>query len=415
MEQPGNQLAKFGQGTDLAQQEDRQQHMMETASHREAAEVQAAMVVAKRFPRDVTQSVNRITLACNRKGLAESALYMYPRGGTKVEGPSIRMAEMLAQNWGNVDCGIKELEQRDGESTVMAYAWDLETNTRVTKVFTVKHERTKNVGYGENRVKVKTVLDDPRDIYEMVANNGARRLRACILAVIPGDIQDMAIAACRHTLMGDSNEPMIDRVRKMVVAFDQYFGVTTEHLEQRLGHNIDVTDIAELRNLGSIYNSLRDGQSKREDWFDIAPAGTGGDASKLTPGKKNTAKKPAAKKTKPKPEREPAPTEPEAPEAPAEAEAEAEENLFAGEAPAAIDDTDPATDTDIALIKQLSDMKLVEAGLESTGHNRNTIVGFACIGQSIPDLNNPTHAEARQMLAAVKTLTKEGTQEALEA
>ncbi|BBP90994.1 hypothetical protein BsIDN1_46120 [Bacillus safensis] len=43
----------------------------------------------------------------------------------------------------------------------MAYAWDLETNTRQTKIFTVKHERKAKGAI--------TKLNDPRDIYELVA------------------------------------------------------------------------------------------------------------------------------------------------------------------------------------------------------------------------------------------------------
>ena len=99
---------------------------------RQAQEVQAAMVVAKRFPRDEVTSHNRILNACKRKSLAERAVYEYPRGGENVTGPSIRLAEVMAQNWGNLDFGITELEQKNGSSTVMAYCWDLETNTRQT-------------------------------------------------------------------------------------------------------------------------------------------------------------------------------------------------------------------------------------------------------------------------------------------
>ena len=62
---------------------------------RQAQEVQAAMVIAKKFPRDEVQSFNRIMKACQRKTLAEQAMYEYPRGGTKVTGPSIRLAEAM--------------------------------------------------------------------------------------------------------------------------------------------------------------------------------------------------------------------------------------------------------------------------------------------------------------------------------
>lgn len=66
-------------------------------------------------------------------------MYQYLRGGTKVTGPSIRLAEVLAQNWGNLSFGVKELEQRDGESIAMAYTWDLETN--VTRNHSEGHRR----------------------------------------------------------------------------------------------------------------------------------------------------------------------------------------------------------------------------------------------------------------------------------
>ena len=168
--------------------------MVEVASTRAAQETQAAMVIAKRFPRDQTAAFSRILKACKRKSLAESAMYVYPRGNSQVTGPTIRLAEVMAQNWGNIDFGMIELEQKYGESTMMAYAWDLETNCRQTKVFTVKHERyTKQGSYR---------LSDPRDIYEMTANQGARRMRACILGVIPGDFVDDAIAECEKTMRG---------------------------------------------------------------------------------------------------------------------------------------------------------------------------------------------------------------------
>ena len=155
-------------------------------------EVQAALVIAKKFPRDQVAAMDRILQACTRPSLAERALYQYARSGTDITGPSIRLAEMLAQNWGNIQFGIRELDQRNGESTVEAFAWDMETNTRQVKVFQVRHERhTKQRSYA---------LEDPRDIYELVANQGARRLRACILGVIPGDVVEEAQHQCDVTL-----------------------------------------------------------------------------------------------------------------------------------------------------------------------------------------------------------------------
>ena len=229
---------------------------------RQAQEVQAAIVIAKRFPRNTVDSYNRVLEACKRQKLAEQAVYSFPRGNTKVTGPSIRLAEAIAQNWGNIDFGITELEQRDGESQVMAYAWDLETNTRQTKIFTVKHVRhTKGGDYP---------LTDPRDIYELVANNGARRLRACILGVIPGDVIDAAVDQCNKTLAGESKVPVEDQVRKMAALFKSEFGVTLRQIEKFIGwkaESFSMQDVVKMRN---VYNSLHDGMSKKEEIFDMA-------------------------------------------------------------------------------------------------------------------------------------------------
>lgn len=236
----------------------------EMVTTRQAQEVQAAMVIAKRFPRDEVEAFNRILKSCQRKTLAEQSMYEYPRGGQKVTGPSIRLAEALAQNWGNLDYGIVELEQNNGESQVMAYAWDLETNTRQSKIFSVPHIRATKHG--------NKTLTDPRDIYEMVANQGARRLRACILGVIPGDVIDSAVEQCQLTLRGANPEPLIDRVRNMVKAFEDKFSVTKEMLEEYIGCNSTAFSENDFIRLRNIYSSLKDGMSKREDYFKIKPA-----------------------------------------------------------------------------------------------------------------------------------------------
>lgn len=233
----------------------------EAQSSRQAAEVQSAMVIAKRFPRDQISAKTRIEQACQRMSLAEVSQYAYPKGGKKVTGASIRLAEAMAQQWGNLDFGIVELDQRNGVSSVMAYCIDLETNVRQTKTFTVPHVR--HTKQGSKR------LTDPRDIYEMVANQGARRLRSCILGVIPGDIKDAAIAQCDKTLAGGGDVPLIDRVQKMVAAFSE-LSVTQEMIEKRLGHNIDVTSEPEFVTLRQIYTSMKDGMSSREQWFEFS-------------------------------------------------------------------------------------------------------------------------------------------------
>ncbi|MBN6889813.1 transcriptional regulator with XRE-family HTH domain [Cytobacillus horneckiae] len=234
--------------------------LAQSSSSREMEEVKGQIFMARQFPRNIYQSEQRILDNCKRPELAQAAVYSYPRGGTKVEGPSIRLAEVLAQNWGNLAFGVKELEQRPGESVAMAYAWDLETNVRQEKVFTVPHTR-------KAKGSIKK-LDDPRDIYELVANNGARRLRACILGIIPGDIVDKAVDECNRTMQGGNKGPIKDRIAQMLQVFKEKYGVTQEQIEERVGYSTSAFTEYDLVEIGKIYTSLKDGMSKVDDWFD---------------------------------------------------------------------------------------------------------------------------------------------------
>lgn len=246
----GAQIAARPSGNAVAQSD----------QQRAIAEVQAAMMIARMNPRDPIAAMDRILNACSRQSLADAAVYTYNRGGSDVTGPSIRLAEAIAQQWGNMQFGIRELEQRHGESTVQAFAWDVETNTRREVTFQVPHIR--HTRQGTKR------LEDPRDIYEMVANQGARRLRACILAVIPGDVTEAAVEQCEVTMKATAdNSP--EAQAKIVSAFAA-FGVTKEQIEKRIQRRLDSVQPAQVVSLKKIYASLRDGMSAVSDWFEAA-------------------------------------------------------------------------------------------------------------------------------------------------
>ena len=236
---------------------------VEAMNTRQMQEVKGMVFMAKQYPRDENYALQRILKACERKSLAEQAIYEYPRGGTKVSGPSIRLAETIAQNWQNIDFGIVELEQQPGESSVMAYAWDLETNTRQTKIFTVPHVRaTKKGNYR---------LTDPRDIYEMVANQGARRMRACILGIIPGDVVEAAVDECKKTQSKNLGN-LKEAIQKTIDGFAKY-KVTKEMLEKFIGCNAEAFTAKDVIRLSGVYTSIKDGMSKPRDHFeDAAPA-----------------------------------------------------------------------------------------------------------------------------------------------
>ena len=229
-----------------------------TESNRAVAEVQAALFIARTNPRDQKRAMDRILNACCRPSLAESAIYAYARGGSSITGPSIRLAEAVAQQWGNMQFGIRELSNQGGKSEVQAFAWDVETNTRREITFTVPHIRhTKKGSYK---------LEDPRDIYELVANQGTRRLRACILAVVPGDVVEAAVNQCQITLQSHT-DVTAEGIKKLIEAFEP-LNVTKAQIEKFCQCRAEAIKPAQIVRLRSIYTSLRDGMSSPSDWFE---------------------------------------------------------------------------------------------------------------------------------------------------
>jgi len=245
---------------------------------RAVAEIQASYVVAKKFPRDERKAMDRILQACTRTSLAEVAAYQYARGGQNITGPSIRMAEAIAQAWGNIKPGWQEVSRGTGAdgvpySEVRAYAIDLESNSHAERIFVVKHWRdTKQGGYA---------LKDERDIYELCANVAARRLRACILQLIPGDVVDAAMEQVGVTLTADL-QITAETIASTVKAFSE-FGVTKAMLEKRIQRNLDTMTPALFLQLRNIRNSLRDGMSAPGDWFDVPQADGAAGAPAATP------------------------------------------------------------------------------------------------------------------------------------
>jgi len=248
---------------------------------REMTEIQAMVISAKRFPRDIAQVRADILASCDSPALAEVSQYTYAKGGTEINGVSIRLAEEMACAFQNMDKGWVELERKSsvgnvpGESVVQCFAWDMQRNVKAKRTFTVRHWRdTKQGGYA---------LKDEREIYELMANQAARRLRACILEIIPRFIQEEAITRCDETLKKNAKGGTLEkRIVDMVGAFAKV-GVTKEMLEKRLQHNAEATSESEIIGLHKVYLSLVDGMSNISQWFDGATPATQSTAAADSP------------------------------------------------------------------------------------------------------------------------------------
>ena len=231
---------------------------------RELSEIKGKMYLARQFPRDPEWCRQQMLMECQRPELAQAAQYEYPKGDTVVKGPSIRLVEVLARHWGNLDFGVNEIEAQDGSTLIKAFAWDLESNVYDEKTFSVKHERSTKKGTYK--------ITDERDIYEMVANKGARRKRACLLSVLPGWYVDAAIDACEATLKASLTQgKSMEEVRAAIVSAFAEFGITPEQITEKTGRDVDKltdNDVVKLRHL---YSAIKDGFVKAADAFGAAP------------------------------------------------------------------------------------------------------------------------------------------------
>ena len=238
--------------------------------------VLASIWIAKQFPRDLAEVTTRMNQACSRLTLAQSATYAFPRGGTTVEGPSIRLAEALIGAWGNAEAGWKEVARHwdpkgaDGKgcmvSECVAFCFDKETNVRREISFTVNHTRDKNEYEGGRKVMKRVALESERDVYELCANMASRRIRACILQVLPGWLTEEALEEVGRTLESGDKRSLPDMIRSMEAKFREY-GVTRAQLEKNLGHGLEETTKPEIIRLGKVFNSIAEGLVRVKDVF----------------------------------------------------------------------------------------------------------------------------------------------------
>jgi hypothetical protein len=235
---------------------------------RAVAEVQAAAIMARQFPRDEQRAIRAMQEACARTAMAKVAFYEYRRGGERVTGPTVKLLQELARIWGNVALGITELsiDHQVGESEMLAYAWDLESNTRVAQIVIVQHVRDKTV----DGQKVSVALEDRRDVYEANTSNAARRLREAIRRVLPSWFVDEAEDRCRHTLENPGDGlTLAQRVAQVLRGLENGFGVERRRAEARVGKPASEWTAWDVAQLTITAESIKRGELDVADAFPL--------------------------------------------------------------------------------------------------------------------------------------------------
>lgn len=232
-------------------------------------EARAAIMLAKEFPRNEPNVFQGLMRSCQRTSFAEVVAYRFPRGGSEITGPSVKLAREMARQWGNIQYGLEVIIDTPETRKIRAWAWDVETNSRTfaedefAKLIQRKNKQTK---------KTEWVQPDERDLRELTNRRGAVLVRNCLLQLMPPDFVDDAMMTARQTLEEDVARDPDREVKRLVAAFGQ-IGVPVAELEEWAECKLKQLRPAQIVELREIFVSVRDGNSRWSEHLgrDTAP------------------------------------------------------------------------------------------------------------------------------------------------
>jgi len=239
------------------------------------AEVQAGVIIAKKFPRSEDVAFEKLMKSCSRTSFAGDAAYSFPRGTATVTGPSINLAREAARTWGNIEYGVLVVYDDEETRKIKAWAWDKESNSRSFAEDSFKKLVFRKKGGG---VWVKP---DERDLRELTNRRGAILKRNCLLELLPKDLIEDALKKCGETLKKNAAQDPDSARKAIIIAFSE-LNITPEMLEKKLGHKIAQCIPDEIAELRQIHQSIKDGNSKWSEYIDPDNGGNGGNSHKKT-------------------------------------------------------------------------------------------------------------------------------------
>lgn len=231
---------------------------VEVIEAQQRAEYDIQIATAKRYPRDLKRVQNAcITIVTMDKDTAEACRYALPRGGKSLSGPSVHLARIIAQQYGNIRVDARVKQITDKQIISEAVCFDLETN------YACKVEvRRSIVG------KFGRFNDDMITVTGNAANSIA--FRNAVFNVVPKAITDSSYKASIEMVTGDLSDEtkLISARTKAIDFFKSTYAVTEEQILKAIGlrsvNQIGKEQIADLRGM---MQSLKDGDSTPEEMF----------------------------------------------------------------------------------------------------------------------------------------------------
>lgn len=232
------------------------------------AELDVQITTAKAYPRDAVRSVEYATmLATMDEATAQSCFYCLPRkdketGKNKeIRGPSIRLAEIIANSWGNIHAATRIVENDGHHITAEGVAWDLETNVKMSmqnKVSIRFGEKGGKGGYTANS-DMQTVLSNAAS---------AKALRNAIFKVVPLALVNRVLEKAMTFSVGDQRTIST----KVAEVFDKLvkMGLDKEKILAYYGREtLNEINADDLRSLIGVGTAIKEGHIKIDQVFEV--------------------------------------------------------------------------------------------------------------------------------------------------
>lgn len=223
----------------------------------ERANIDIQVSTAHAYPRSLTRcEQNAIAIVTGDSETAMACSYSLPRGGRPICGPSVHLAKILAQQYGNIRAEARVVDITDKQIVSRGTAWDLENN------YAVAYEVRRSILNASG----KRYTDDMITVTGNAANSIA--YRNAVFAVIPQALTRKVLRAAEATVTGglSDEQNLIKRRQGAVQYFADNYGITEEEVAKLCGrYTIQQIKAPELATLIAIMQSLNDGDTTVDD------------------------------------------------------------------------------------------------------------------------------------------------------
>ena len=219
------------------------------------SDVDIQVATAKRYPRSIGKAKERaIEMATLDQETAAACIYPKTRAGKIIEGPSARLAEIIATSWGNLRVAAKTVGEDDKFSYAQAVGWDLETNVAIS--YETKRRITNRDGkrFGDDMI--------------MTTANAAISIafRNVVFRVIPRAYVNEIYGAARKAAAGSSKT--LKQQRTEMIKYFQDQGVAEQRILDLLSiAKIDDITLDHLATLRGIATSIKSGVTSVKAFF----------------------------------------------------------------------------------------------------------------------------------------------------